>query len=280
MWLTLAIFSALLLGVYDVAKKGALKHNGVLWILFTSTVLATLFLCPFLSHGSISDHLCLVFKAFLVSTSWVTGMLALKMLPITTVSTFKASRPVFVLLFSILIYGEKLNAWQWAGSLLSILAIWMLSLSSKREGISFTRSRGVLYMSLAVFSGVASALWDKHIMGFLEPLFVQSWTNLYISLLLGICLLIQKARGEFSPLKWDWTLPLIAVIITGADYLYFKALHEPGAMISVISLIRRASVIITFALGAILFKERNLRSKSVSLGVMLLGMILIVIGTA
>ena len=282
MWLTLAICSALLLGVYDVAKKGALKRNGVMWILLCSTTLSTLFLSPFFSSGSLSGHLCLVLKAVLVSASWITGMLALKMLPITTVSTFKASRPVFVLLFSILIYGERLNAWQWGGAILTIAAIWMLSRSSKREGIAFARSRGVLYMSLAVLTGVGSALWDKHILTFLEPLFVQSWTNLYITVILGICLLVQRAReGErFKPLEWDWMLLLIAVIITAADFLYFKALHSEGAMLSVISLIRRASVIVTFALGAILFRERNIGSKAAALAVMLLGMALIVIGTA
>lgn len=283
MWLTLAIASALLLGLYDVAKKQALGRNSVLGVLLCATAISTVLLIPWFRAGDLRGHLCLLLKAGLVSASWITGLLALKLLPITTVSTFKTSRPVFVLLFSILIYGEKLNAWQWGGSLLTIIAIWMLSRSSKQEGIAFSRSRGVLYMSLAVLTGVASALWDKHILKFLDPLFVQSWTNLYITIILAVCLLVQRlsaAPGKYQGIKWDWMLLVIALLITGADYLYFRSLHCEGAMLSVISLVRRSSVIVTFALGAILFKERNIRSKAAALCVMLLGMILIVIGTA
>jgi transporter family protein len=50
-------------------------------------------------------------------------------------------------------------------------------------------------------------------------------------------------------------------------------------MISVVSLVRRSSVIISFACGVIIFKERNLRAKIIDLGLILLGMVLIWIGT-
>ena len=48
MWLWLTLLSALLLGTYDVAKKRALKRNGVYWILVTATGLTALYLSPFL----------------------------------------------------------------------------------------------------------------------------------------------------------------------------------------------------------------------------------------
>ena len=105
MWLTLTVCSAVLLGLYDIAKKQALKKNGVYWILLCSTALTALFLCHFLSAGSIQDHLKLVVKAILVSTSWISGLIAMKLLPLTTASTMKASRPMFVVIFSIILFG-------------------------------------------------------------------------------------------------------------------------------------------------------------------------------
>lgn len=281
MWLYLAIGSAVLLGLYDVAKKQALRRNGVLGVLLVATALSTLLMLPFFRAGSIPDHLCLVFKAALVTASWVSGLAALGLLPITTVSTFKTSRPVFVLLLSILIYGERLNAWQWGGSLLALAAIWMLGRSSRSDAGVSVRRRGWWYMAIAVATGVASALWDKHILTFLEPLFVQSWTNLYITLMLGICVLWQRRFNPdgFQPVHWDWTLVVIALLITGADYLYFRSLHADGAMLSVISMIRRGSVIITFALGAALFHEKRVGRKALALAVMLAGITLIVIGS-
>lgn len=282
MWLWLIIGSAVLLGLYDVAKKHSLVKNDPLAILLVTTALTALFLCPWLSAGTLKGHLYLVLKAVLVTVSWISGMLALQKLPITIVSTFKASRPVFVLIFSILIYGERLNPWQWAGCVLALVAIWMLSRSGKSEGIDFFHNRGVMYMVLAVAAGVASALWDKHIMKSLEPLFVQSWTNVYVSVLLALTIFIRHLLnpGLQVRFRWDWTLLLIAVLITGADFLYFFSLHSEGALLSVVSMVRRSSVIITFVVGAVLFKEKNLRSKALDLVIMLAAMALIVIGSS
>ena len=281
MWVWLSVCSAVLLGVYDVAKKQALKRNGVLWVLLVATALSALFMSPCLSAGPLTDHLKLVAKACLVTASWVSGLIGLKLLPLTTVSTIKASRPVFVVAFSIILFGERLNIWQWIGVIVVFTALWLLSRSSRKEGISFTSNKGVAWMAVSVLTGAASALYDKHIMASMEPLFVQSWCNLYITAILGIILIIKKLREKsaFIAFKWDWTLVIVALLITIADALYFFALKQEGAMLSVISLVRRCSVIVTFVTGALLFKEKNLRSKALVLLVLLIGMTIIVIGT-
>lgn len=281
MWIWMTIGSALLLGLYDVAKKQALRRNGVLWVLLGATLLSAIILSPCLSAGTWNDHLRMMFKAVLVTTSWVSGMIALKLLPITTVSTLKASRPFFVVLFSILLFGERLNGWQWGGVALALLALTMLSQSSKKEGISFAHNKGIVAMAVSILSGVASALYDKHIMGSMEALFVQSWANVYITALLAICVLAKalydgKERERFH---WDWTILLIAVLITGADMLYFFALKQEGALLSVISLIRRCSVVVTFALGAVLFRERKIKEKAIDLLILLAGMALLIYGS-
>ena len=285
MWIFLVIGSAVLLGLYDVAKKHALARNGALEVLLCATALSTLFLSPwlFLEPGTGRGHLLLVFKAVLVTTSWITGMLALGRLPITLVSTMKASRPVLVLILSIALFGEQLNAWQWGGTLLTLAAIFLLSLSSRSDGIRFVRSRAILYLALSILSGATSALYDKHILQgeCLTPFFVQSWTNLYITLLLAGCLLLWRAvrPGEIRRLRPDWTLVLIAVLITAADALYFFAVHSDGALISVISMVRRSSILVTFAVGAAFFREKHVGKKTIALAVMLLAMVLIFIGS-
>lgn len=274
--------SALLLGVYDVMKKSALKRNGVLWVLLIATACSTLLLCPFLSAGSSQDHLRLMLKAVLVTTSWVSGLVGMKLLPITTASTLKASRPFFVVVFSIILFGEKLNGWQWGGVALALVALTLLSMSSKKEGISFARSKGVAAMAVSILSGVASALYDKHIMGGMEPLFVQSWANLYITILLAVCVIVKALHDgqEREKFHWDWMLIGIAIFITGADMLYFFALKQEGALLSIISLIRRCSVVVTFALGAVVFKENKIKEKSLDLAVLLVAMGILLYGSS
>lgn len=285
MWIFLIIGSAVLLGLYDVAKKHSLARNDALTVLLCATALSTLFLSPWLvmEPGSPEGHLRLVFKAVLVTSSWVSGMLALGLLPITLVSTMKASRPVLVLIFSILLFGEQLNAWQWGGSVLTLVAIFLLSVTGRSDGVHFTRSRGVFLLLLSILAGVASALYDKHILQglHLTPLFVQSWTNLYITLLLLMWILLRRAfnPGAGKPFRWDWTLVLIAVLISCADALYFFAVSTEGAPLSLISMIRRSSVIVSFAAGAAFFHEKNVGKKTIAMAVMLVAMVLIYIGS-
>lgn len=273
--------SALMLGIYDVFKKQALKNNGVLWVLLAATALSTLFLSPFLSSGPVEDHLRLVLKAVLVTTSWVSGLIGLKLLPITTVSTLKASRPFFVVLFSIVIFGEQLNGWQWAGVALALLALTLLSGASKREGIDFSKSKGVAAMAVSILAGVASALYDKKVVASMDPLFLQSWCNFYITILLAICIVVKSLHDKENreKFRWDWMLVVIAVFITGADMLYFFALKQDGALLSVISLMRRCSVVVTFVVGAIVFKEKNLKAKSLDLAILLAGIACLVLGS-
>ncbi|MBO4743411.1 MAG: EamA family transporter, partial [Bacteroidales bacterium] len=70
----MAVFSAVLLGLYDVAKKKALQQNGVFAVLLVATALSTLFVSPFLRLGPASDYLRLALKAVLVTASWISGM--------------------------------------------------------------------------------------------------------------------------------------------------------------------------------------------------------------
>lgn len=274
--------SALLLGIYDVMKKSALKRNGVLWVLLIATAFSTLLLCPFLKPGSMEDHLHLMLKAVLVTTSWVSGLVGIKLLPITTASTLKASRPFFVVLFSILLFGEQLNGWQWGGVALALVALTLLSLSSKKEGISFAHSKGVAAMVVSILAGVASALYDKAIVVDMDPLFLQSWANLYITIILAICVLVKALHdgAQRERFQWDWLLVGIAIFITGADALYFFALKQEGALLSIISLIRRCSVVVTFVLGAIVFKENKIKEKSIDLAILLAAMGLLLYGSS
>ncbi len=282
MWVWFSVCSAVLLGFYDVAKKQALKSNGVLWILLCSTGLSALFLCPFLSSGSLEDHLSLVLKAVLVSSSWVSGLIALKLLPLTTASTIKASRPMFVVIFSIILFGERLSPLQWAGVVLVMAALLLLSRSSRKEGIDFSSDKGVAWMVVSVLTGAASALYDKHILAHLQPMFVQSWSNIYITALLSLLMLGRylRDRGGFEGLRPDWKLALIAVLITISDALYFYAVKDEGALLSVISMIRRSSVVITFLFGAVVFKENHIKDKATDLVILLGGIALLLFASA
>ena len=281
MWIWMSVLSACLLGFHEVAKKQSLKKNGVLEVIAVYSAITAVFLLPFISLGTFPDHLRLIVKASIVSTSWISGLAAMKRIPLTTVSTMKATRPVFVVVFSIILFGERLNLGQWAGVIVVIGSLFLLARVGRSEGVVFTKDKGILYMVISILTGAGSALWDKHIMQTMEPLFVQSWTNIYITVILSVIILIRRLAGqaERKPFQWDWNILLIAVFITAADALYFFALHEEGSMISVVSLLRRASVIVSFIAGAVLYKENKVKSKAAILLSMMVGICLLALSS-
>ena len=304
MWLILAFVSATFLGFYDTSKKASLKDNAVLPVLLLNTIFSTLIFSPFLldyiggfgwftgtfldtapfsgTDGSVlKAHLLVILKAFIVLSSWICGYFGLKHLPLSLVGPINATRPVLVLVGATLIFGERLNGYQWIGVLLTILSIFLMSRAGKKENIDFKSNKWVWCLAGAVLMGAISGLYDKFIMKQLCPMFVQSWFNLYQMVIMAvICgLLWYPQRHESTPFTWRWSIPLISLFICIADFAYYTSLNNPESMISVVSLVRRSSVIVSFACAALIFKEKNLRAKAIDLALILLGMAFIWIGT-
>lgn len=297
MWLLLAICSSLLLGFWEIAKKRALRQNNVLKVLLAAAFFGVLIFLPLIIISRLSPellpshlfvvsagakaHLMVLVKATIVTTSWIWGYYSLKYLPLTIVGPIKAARPVMVLLGAIIIFGERLNAYQWAGVVVAMGALMLLSLTGRREGIEFRRNKWVLYCVLSTAMGGVSALYDKYLLGIYEPMFVQSWFTLYSFILMGAIVVLTSKfdRHDKTPFRWSWAIVAISVLIAFADGVYFYALSEPDSMISIVSLIRRGSVIVSFIYGAIMLKERNVPRKSVALVLMFVGLLFLAMGS-
>ena len=297
MWALLAFMSAALLGCYDFFKKVSLKDNSVIAVLFLNTLFSTLLFLPFIvlsRTGVIVDgplyvpeagcgtHMLLLLKAVIVLSSWLCGYIGIKHLPITIVSPIQSTRPVIVLLGALLLFGETLNLYQWIGVLIAMLSVFLLSRSGKREGIHFASNRWVAFVALAALFGAVSALYDKFLMRSLEPILVQSWFNLYQCVLMGCIALLLNAlwpaqRGR--KFHWSWAIPMISLFLGFADFCYFSALAQEGALIAVVSMIRRGSVVVSFAFGAFLLHEKNLKSKLLDLVLIIIGLFFLYLGS-
>lgn len=297
MWLILAFVSAALLGLYDVAKKQAVKDNAVPTVLLLNTLFSSLLFLPVIISSEcglgwfeatifdvepqgLRQHLLIILKSAIVLSSWIFGYFGIKHLPLTLVGPINATRPVIVLVGAMLLFGERLNTLQWIGVLLALMSIFMLSRAGKKEGIDFTHNRWILCVAAAAILGAASGLYDRYIMQELEPLFVQSWYNIYqltmMAMAVSAIYLLQPNR---TPFHWSWAIPLISLFLSAADLAYFVALSNADAMISVVSMIRRGSVVVSFACGAMLFHEKNLRAKAIDLVFILVGMLFLWLGS-
>ena len=244
MWLILAFMSAALLGCYDSFKKDALKDNAVIPVLFLNTLFSSLIFLPFIilsgttdvldntifhvSSGGWEVHKYIVLKAVIVLSSWVLGYFGMKHLPLTIVGPINATRPVMVLVGALLVFGERLNVWQWVGVLLAVASFFMLSRSGKKEGIDFRHDHWIYMIVGAAALGAVSGLYDKYLMApvseggvELDRMLVQSWYNLYqcLMMLAMLMLLWWPKHKETTPFHWAWSILVVSLFLSMADFM-------------------------------------------------------------
>ena len=293
MWWLLAFLSAALLGCYDSAKKIALKGNAVIPVLFLNTVISAFIMLPFVFSTGWEGwgvQKWILMKSALVLSSWVAGYYAMKHLPLTIVGPVNASRPVLVLIGAVIIFGERLNLLQSAGVALALVALFLMKRTGEKEGIRTHHNKWVVCLVLAVILGAASGLYDKYLMSpehlGLDKKLVLGWYTLYQAGMMGVLLLLTNGRAARAAgvasakgFHWSWAIPLISIFLCAADYAYLQALASPDALIAVVSMIRRGSVLVSFAIGAFLLHEKNLRAKALDLALLLASMVLLFLGS-
>jgi len=299
MWAFAGLLSALFLGIYDIFKKTSLNGNAVLPVLFFATLTSTIIFLPvvigsfffpgaFLAVGlyapllSFSEHLQVFLKSVIVVSSWILAFFAMKHLPVTVFSPIRATGPFWTLIGALVIFHERLNLLQWCGVLITLLFFYLFSTTGKKEGIEFRSNKWIWFIVAGTILGAVSGLYDKFIIARIDRIAVQAWFSFYqvIILLPVLAFLWFPGRKNTTPFRWRWAIPAIGLTLVIADFLYFYALSCEGSMISIISALRRVSVLITFTFGAFMLREVNLKQKGFYLLGILAGTLLMTLGSS
>ena len=287
MWTCWILASAVFLAFYDLAKKASVRENAVLPVLLLAkvagggayvAVLGAAGGIPAALDVSARDLSLICIKSAIVSTSWVLTYCALRSLPITIATPIRASAPAIVFIAAFFLYGEQPTILQGLGITLVLAGYWAFSKAGKFEGIDFLRSRAVWLAIGGMCMSAISSIWDKFILQkcAIPVETVQFWFQIGLVAIYALLLTGQRAlRIDRRKFEWRWTIPATGILLAAADWLYFHGLAIPDVPISVGSLMRRFSVVITFLLGAVLFKERNLKRKGIALAAILTGVILL-----
>lgn len=293
-WLLLSLASAFLLGFYDYFKKVALHDNAVLPVLFGSVAAGAVVWLPFVLWSAVAPdtlpteflhvtgvsargHLMLFAKAALVGASWLCGYIGIKSLPLSIATPIRATGPLWTILMAVLLFRESPTPRQWIGVAILLISFFAFTFVGRREGIHFHRNKAVFFMIAATLLGAASSLYDKFLLqtADLTPSQVQAWFTIYTTLILLPPLGLWMTWRNRHPFHWHWAIPVIGITLLAADILYFTAIAQPDALISLISPVRRASVIVSFLLGIFLFRERHIRSKGACIVGIITGVILL-----
>jgi bacterial/archaeal transporter family protein len=298
MWVISGLFSALFLGIYDILRKISLKDNAVIPVLFLASATGGILFIPpvvlslagilhpgnflYIPPATTEMHLFFFLKSVLVGTSWFLAYFAISRLPLTIVIPIRATGPTWTLLGALFIYQERFTVIQWAGILIVLTFFYIFSLAGRKEGFHFSGNKWILAIIAATLLGSASSLFDKFLVGRYDRMAMQAWFSIYmIPVFLPFLLFIwYPKRKSYTTFRWSPYIHLIGIVLTLSDFHYFFALSDKGSLIALLSVLRRSSVVISFAAGAFIFHDRNIKRKSIALAGILIGIVLIVLGTA
>ncbi len=290
LWFLPVLGSALGLGFYDLCKKHAVRENSVMPVLFFATLCGSaVFTAMTFLFGdwqtsvycSAHTWILILLKSMLVSASWICVYYAMRELPISLASPIRASAPLWTFLGSILLYSEYPTLLHAIGMISIFAGYYFFSVFGKLEGFSLRSSRGMHLIILGTLLGAGSALYDKYLLGVLHlPRgAVQFWFSVDLVWILGLAYGLRSwCFGHKHPFQWRWSIPATGILLIAADYLYFYALSLPDTYISVVSLVRRCNCLVTFFVGVIWFKEKNIRKKAFALLLIVLGVFMLAMG--
>ncbi|GAA4444954.1 DMT family transporter [Novipirellula rosea] len=305
-WIGLSAISAVLLGFYDVTKKIAVRKNAVPIVLLISVSVGAAIWMPFICWSSFSptsvphpilkvdslsfaEHGLLLAKSMLVGASWTFAFFALKRLPLSIAAPIRSTSPFWTIAMASLFLQERPSGVQWIGIIIVLLAFWAFSAVSLREGVSFKSDRGVAMMVVATILGALSSIYDKYLLQtvLIAPSTVQAWFSVYLVPVMVPMAVIwwrsgRKNRDQelsvHALFEWRWAILGISPLLLAADIVYFTALADPDALVSVISVVRRCSVVIAFLFGIRALGEANFWPKAACVVTILCGVALLVLG--
>ena len=206
------------------------------------------------------------------------AFVALKHLPISIAAPIRATSPLWTIILAVTFANERPSSVQWGGMALILISFFAFSVVGKKEGVTFHKNRAVLLMIAATLVSSFCGLYDKYLLQTCEmqPRVVQAWFSVYlVPVMIPMFLWWTVFDRKQQPFHWRWSIPMIAILLLIADYVYFVAVSDPEALISVISPLRRCSVVIPFLYGVMLLKEKNWKAKLACIAVLLCGVFLV-----
>jgi drug/metabolite transporter (DMT)-like permease len=295
-WIAASLLSAFFLGCYDLSTKHAVRGNAVLPVLFLANLCSAAIWGGLLASSAAgvalpgalhvdtltgAQHLQVLLKSTIVACSWVCSYFAVKHLPVSLAAPIRATGPIWTLLGATLVLGERPSWLEALGIAITLGSFFGLSVVGAREGVHFHRNKWVGFLVGGTLLGAVSGLYDKYLFGTLgfSASTVQCWFSIYLALLFLPLAVGWKWRWwQRQEFHWRWSVVLVSVMLLVADFVYFNALRDPDALVSLVSSLRRGSTLVAFAGGLFLFGEVNGRQKLPAVIGVVIGIVLTILG--
>lgn len=280
LWFLYVFIYGILKGLREGMKKAALKKSSSTEILFFYTLIGLLFALPF-SAGAFSLPPIMIFyifiKAAVVCTAWLFAYAALKNMSVSLYGIMDLSRMVFSTLFGVFWLGESLTVPKIAGMILVVLGLFLANLKKDNgagKGVTFVV---LLSAILNCFFNAISGTMDKVLMQYMDSEQLQFWFMFFMTIIYGAILIVRKEKVYISTLKTNFWIPLMSISLIVGDRLLFEANANPGSEVTIMTVIKQSSVLVTVLTGWLVFHEKHILYKLFCTAIVLSGIVISVV---
>ena len=279
LWILFIFIYALLKGSREGMKKMALKKSSSNEILFFYTLTGFILTLPFSATAfELEPHFIfwIFIKSAVVCTAWLCAFAALKKMSVSLYGIMDLSRMVFSTFLGVFVLGEIFTIKKAIGVILVTLGLLLVNLKKNTE----TKGMTVITLTAALlncFFNAVSGTMDKVLMQYMNSSQLQFWFMLFMTLIYGAILLIRREKIYFSHLKSNYWIIIMSLSLIIGDKLLFEANASPLSEVTIMTIIKQSSVLVTVLTGWIFFKEKHILYKLLCTAIILSGIFIAIL---
>ena len=277
MWVILTAFYGLAKGARDGLKKKALEKGGVMEVLFLYTALAFLLTIPFSRDifGIPPIYYLWVFiKSFVIFLAWILAFTSIKKMPVSLYGVMDTARMLFSTVIALIFLGETMTLSKGIGLALVLCGLVIVNLGHGKadENVEF---KYIIFSLLTCLFNAISGVMDKALMstGDINASQLQFWYMFYMTVLYGIYILAARVPLRLSTLKTDYWIVILSVLFVVSDRALFMANAYPESEVTVMTLVKQLSVVVTVLTGKLVFHEKNILQRAICACVVIAGVV-------
>ncbi len=275
-WIIFVFIYALLKGGREGMKKAATKKSSTNEILFFYTLLGLIMVIPFSKTAFDIDPIFIFYsfiKAAVCCIAWMFSLMAIKSMSVSLYGIMDLSRMVFSTMLGVLMLGESLTGAKIAGLLLVVTGLALVN--TRKHTASGTMTLfSLVAVLLNCFFNAVSGVMDKIIMKSIDSNQLQFWFMFFMTIINGIILAVRREKISFSSVKTNYWIPLMSISLILGDRLLFEANANPQSEVTLMTLIKQSSVIVTVLTGRFVFKEKGLLFKLLCTAIVITGIMI------
>lgn len=273
LWIIFIVIYALLKGGREGMKKAALKKSSSNEILFFYTLVGLILVLPFSKEAFSLAPIYIFYaflKAFVVCVAWIFSFKALRNMSVSLYGIMDLSRMVFSTGLGVFVLGEAFTPKKAIGVTLVIIGLLLVNLKKNANSKGMTLPVLIAALLNCFFNAVSGTM-DKVLMQHMESSQLQFWFMFFMTVIYGVVLIITREKVSVKTLKTNYWIPLLSLSLVFGDKLLFEANASPLSEVTLMTVIKQSSVVVTVLTGWLIYKDKNILYKLMCTGIVLAG---------